>query len=297
MNRAGPDAAGGGRDGASARPEADDPPPFELVNPDGAAPVVFLCDHASNRAPRALRSLGLPPEELARHIAWDIGAAALTRRLAAHFDAPAVLAGCSRLVIDCNRRLDDAQSILSVSDGTPIPGNQELTEGEAAARAEAWFRPYHRACAAVLRGVEARGRAPPVVMMHSFTPHMNGTRRPWHAGVLWHEDGRMALPLLRALRARGGLVVGDNEPYSGASPHGYTMPAHAARHGRANVQIEVRQDLVADEPGIEHWSAILIEALTGVFADPALYERRPPPGGEAEGRDADARAGAGASAR
>ena len=296
MNRARPEAAGGGRDGAGARPDADDPPPFELVNPDGAAPVVFLCDHASNRAPRALGNLGLPPGELARHIAWDIGAAALTRRLAAHFDAPAVLAGCSRLVIDCNRRLDDAQSILAVSDGTPIPGNQDLTECEAAARAEAWFRPYHRACAAVLSGVEARGKAAaPVVMMHSFTPHLNGTRRPWHAGVLWHEDGRMALPLLRALRARGDLVVGDNEPYSGASPHGYTMPAHAARHGRANVQIEVRQDLVADEPGVGRWSAILIEALTEVFADPALYERRPPPGGEAEGRGA--RVGVGASTR
>ena len=297
MNRARPDAAGGGRDGAGARSDADDPPPFELVNPDGAAPVVFLCDHASNRAPRALRNLGLPPEELARHIAWDIGAAALTRRLAAHFDAPAVLAGCSRLVIDCNRRLDDAQSILAVSDGTTIPGNQDLTEREAAARAEAWFRPYHRACAAVLSRVEARGKAPPVVMMHSFTPHLNGTRRPWHAGVLWHEDGRMALPLLRALRARGDLLVGDNEPYSGASPHGYTMPAHAARHGRANVQIEVRQDLVADEPGVERWSAILIEALTEVFAGPALYERHPLPGGEAEGRGARAGAGAGASAR
>ena len=245
-----------------------------MVNASGAAPVVFLCDHASNRVPRALDGLGLPPAELERHIAWDIGAAALTRRLAAHFDAPAVLAGCSRLVIDCNRPLDDEQSILSLSDDTAIPGNQDLTEDDAAARAEAWFRPYHRACAAALDAVEARGEVPPVVMMHSFTPDLNGARRPWHAGVLWHEDGRMALPLLRALRGRGDLLVGDNEPYSGASPRGYTMPAHAARHGRANAQIEVRQDLVADEPGIERWTAILIEALTEVFADPALYERR-----------------------
>ena len=255
---------------------ADDPPPVEIVNPEGAAPVVFLCDHASNRVPLALDNLGLPPAELERHIAWDIGAAALTRRLAAHFDAPAVLAGYSRLVIDCNRRLGDEQSILAVSDDTAIPGNRGLTDEDAAARAEACFRPYHRACAAVLDGVEARGEAPPVVMVHSFTPVMNGTRRPWHAGVLWHEDGRMALPLLRALHARDDLVVGDNEPYSGASPHGYTMPVHAARHGRANVQIEVRQDLVAGEAGIERWSAILIEALTEVLADPTLYARRAP---------------------
>lgn len=254
----------------------DDPPPFEVLNPEGAARFAILCDHASNRVPRALDGLGLAPADLERHIAWDIGAAAVTRRLAAHFDAPAVLAGYSRLVIDCNRRLADAQSILATSDGTTIPGNWDLTKRDAAARVEACFEPYHRACTEVLDGVQARGgEAPAVVMMHSFTPVMNGALRPWHAGVLWDgEDGRMALPLLHALRARNGLVVGDNEPYDGASPHGYTMPAHAARHGRANVQIEVRQDLVADEPGIERWSGILIDALTGVFADPSLYERR-----------------------
>ena len=227
-----------------------DPAPVEVLNPEGAARFAILCDHASNRVPRALDWLGLPPAELERHIAWDIGAAAITRRLAAHFDAPAVLAGYSRLVIDCNRRLADAQSILSRSDGTAIPGNRNLTERDAAARVEACFEPYHRACAGVLDHVEARGEVPPVVMMHSFTPALNGTRRPWHAGVLWDgDDGRMAHPLLRALRAQNGLHVGDNEPYSGMSRHGYTMPTHAARHGRANVQIEVRQDLIADEHG------------------------------------------------
>ena len=274
-------SAGGGAPSSPGRPPPrsllgpDDPRPVEIVNPKGAAPVVFLCDHASNRVPRALENLGLAPAELERHIALDIGAAAITRRLALHFGGPAVLAGYSRLVVDCNRNLGDEQSILAVSDGTTIPGNRALTERDTAARVEACFRPYHRACAAVLDGVEARGKVPPVVMMHSFTPVMDGALRPWHAGVLWDgDDGRMALPLLDALRARNGLHVGDNEPYSGTSPHGYTMPTHAARHGRANVQIEVRQDLVADEPGIERWSAILIEALTEVFSDPSLYARR-----------------------
>ena len=254
----------------------DEPPAFEVLNPEGTARFAILCDHASNRVPRALDNLGLPPAELERHIAWDIGAAAITRRLAAHFDAPAVLAGYSRLVIDCNRRLEDAQSILARSDGTAIPGNRNLTGEDAAARVEGCFEPYHRACTAVLDGMEARGGAvPPVVMMHSFTPVMNGALRPWHAGVLWDgDDGRMALPLLHALRARDGLRVGDNKPYTGTSPHGYTMPTHAARHGRANVQIEVRQDLVADEAGIEHWSGILIKVLTGVLTDPFLYTRR-----------------------
>ena len=252
-----------------------DPPPFEIVNPEGAARVVFLCDHASNRVPRALDGLGLPPAELERHIAWDIGAGEITRRLAERFDAPAVLAGYSRLVIDCNRVLEDEQSILAASDGTAVPGNRGLTRRDAAVRAEACFRPYHRACADVLDRVEARGEVPPVVMMHSFTPVMDGALRPWHAGVLWDgEDGRMALPLLHALRARADLRIGDNEPYSGASPHGYTMPAHAARQGRANVQIEVRQDLVADEAGIERWSDLLADALGKVFAEPSLYVLR-----------------------
>ena len=268
---AGSDGPGAG----SALLGPGDPAPFEVLNPEGTARFAILCDHASNRVPRALDHLGLSAAELERHIAWDIGAAAIARRLAAHFDAPAVLAGYSRLVIDCNRRLEDAQSILSRSDGTTIPGNRNLTERDAAARVDACFEPYHRACADILDRVEARGEVPPVVMMHSFTPDLNGTRRPWHAGVLWDgEDGRMALPLLLALRARNGLLIGDNEPYSGTSPHGYTMPTHAARHGRANVQVEVRQDLVADEAGIERWSGILIEALTGVFADPSLYARR-----------------------
>ena len=260
-----------------------DPAPFEVLNPEGTARFAILCDHASNRVPRALANLGLPPTELERHVAWDIGAAAITRRLAARFDAPAVLAGYSRLVIDCNRRLDDAQSILAASDGTAVPGNRGLTTEAAADRAEACFHPYHRACAAVLDAVEARGApscatsAPsaPVVMIHTFTPTMDGTLRPWHTGILWDgEDGRIALPLLHALRTRDGLQVGDNEPYSGASPHGYTMPTHAARHGRANVQIEVRQDLVADDAGIERWSTILFEALAGVLADPSLYAHR-----------------------
>ncbi len=251
----------------------DDPPAYEILNPRGANPVVFLCDHASNNVPLALENLGLPQEELNRHIGWDIGAGEITRPLSAHFDAPAVLAGYSRLVIDCNRQLDDAQSIVTISDGTPVPANQEISDQDAADRADACFWPYHEACAAVIEGVEARGTVPPVIMMHSFTPVMGRGERPWHVGILWDHDGRMALPLIEHLGHRGDLCVGNNEPYSASSPHGYTMPVHATRHGRANVQIEIRQDLIGDEAGIARWTDIMIDCFSAVLADESLYRR------------------------
>jgi len=253
----------------------DDPPAYEVLNPRGEASVVFLCDHASNRVPAAFDGLGLGPEQLSGHIAWDIGAGGLTRRLAARFDAPAVLAGYSRLVIDCNRLLEDSEAILAMSDGTPIPGNAGLSAQDAADRAEACYWPYHEAAAAVIEGIEARGRVPAVVMVHSFTPVMGHAPRPWHVGILWERDGRIALPLLKRLRERGDLCVGDNEPYTASSPHGYTMPLHAARAGRPNVQLEVRQDLVADDAGIARWNEILADALTPVLGNPELYKRGP----------------------
>lgn len=255
-----------------------DPPPFEILNPDGAACVAFLCDHASNRVPDALDDLGLLPQDLERHIAWDIGAGPLTRALAAHYNAPAVLAGYSRLVIDCNRRLDDEESVLEESDDTPVPGNQGLTQTEIDARVEACFRPYHDACTNLLADMEARhGRAVPVIMVHSFTPALGGTARPWHVGILWDEDERIAAPLLEHLQShhQSHLLVGDNEPYDGRSLHGYTMPFHAARHGRPNVQLEVRQDLIADPLGIARWDAILTDALDGIVQLPSLAEWRP----------------------
>ena len=253
----------------------DDPPPYEIVNPRGPTPVVFLCDHASNRVPEGLYNLGLTDEQLSLHIAWDIGAGELTRRLARHFDAPAVLSGYSRLVVDCNRHLTDLGAFLPESDGIAVPGNTDLSEQDKADRADACYWPYHEACAAVIEGVETRGKVPPIIMMHSFTPVMGPGTRPWEIGVLWDNtgDARMALPLLDFLRNRGDLCVGDNEPYSGASPYGFSMPNHAARAGRANIQIEIRQDQLGDEAGIARWTDIMAEAFGHVLADPKLFRR------------------------
>jgi len=244
----------------------DDAPAFEAANPHGAAPLLIACDHASNRIPARYAGLGLPPAELARHIAWDIGAAEVTRRLAFRLDAPAVLSGVSRLVIDCNRPFDDASSIPELSDGTAIPGNRGLDAAARQARAERHFLPYHREIERRLDGFAARGIVPVFVSVHSFTPAMGGRERPWHVGLLWDGDDRMARPLIAALRRQAGLVVGDNEPYSGADPRGYAIDVYGHRRGLPMAVFEVRQDLIDTRHGALEWadrlSAALAEVLT-----------------------------------
>src|ERR1700748_2499545 len=159
---------------------ASDPPAFELCHPSGAAPVLLTCDHASRRVPAALGQLGLTEVALAQHIGWDIGAAAVTRLLAPLLDAPAVLAGYSRLVIDCNRAPSDPSSIPSESDGIVIPGNAGLDAAARRERRALLFEPYHAAIDQQLAHMAIGGRAPAVISMHSFTPRMQGFARPWH---------------------------------------------------------------------------------------------------------------------
>ena len=243
-----------------------EPPPFTVENPDGASPVVLACDHASNLVPRALKGLGLVERELHRHIAWDQGAAEVTRGLAARLDATAVLAGYSRLVIDCNRSPDHETSIAEVSDGTEVPGNLGLSEAARTARRRALFDPYHAALAAALEGVRGRGRTPLLIAVHSFTPVLAGKRRPWQISVLWGYDPRIPVPLLAALRARGDLTVGDNVPYSGRNRHGHTIKAHGARIGIPHALIEIRADEIADSQAAARYVGILGEALETTLA-------------------------------
>jgi predicted N-formylglutamate amidohydrolase len=242
----------------------DDPPPFAVFNRDASAPVLFLCDHASRAVPRSLKNLGLPDEELARHIGWDIGAAAVAQRLAEAFKARLVRSGYSRLVIDCNRRLDDPSSIPPISDGTVVPGNRDLDDWQRAQRAEACFWPYHRAVDGEIAALMAMGHKPALVIIHSFTPRMNGFDRPWQLGILW-DDERLAVPLLHYLQRQKDVVVGDNEPYSGRSEQEYTIGAHAVPNDLPRVSIEIRQDLIGDEAGIKHWADVLQPALAAMF--------------------------------
>ena len=251
-----------------------DPPPFELINPAGRGRLVLFSDHAGRAIPRRLGTLGLTQSELDQHIGWDIGIGKLARRLAAALDAPAVLGTYSRLVIDCNRRLDDPTSIAQESDRIPVPGNRGLSEADRQARRQAIFAPYHRAVSDVVARKIAEGPAPAILSLHSFTPTMNDFARPWHVGVLWHRDPRFPVPLMARLLEEPDLVVGDNEPYSGRDEHGYSIPAHAEAHGLPHALIEMRQDLIGDEDGVARWADCLIRVLKDVLADERVYAPR-----------------------
>jgi predicted N-formylglutamate amidohydrolase len=251
---------------------ASDPPPVELCHEAGKAPVLLTCDHASRRVPAALKLLGLPEVALSQHIGWDIGAAAVTRLLAPMLDAPAVLAGYSRLVIDCNRRPDDPSSIPLESDGIAIPGNAALDAAARRERRALLFEPYHAAIDRQLAHIGIGGRAPAVISMHSFTPQMQGFARPWHIGVLWDGEGRIAKPLLAALRAElDPATVGDNLPYSAREPVGFTQRHHGYERGLPHVAIELRQDLIADDRGAAEWAERLARLLKPILATPGLY--------------------------
>jgi predicted N-formylglutamate amidohydrolase len=251
--------------------DAADPPAIEMINPTALAPVLFVCDHAAARVPRALNSLDLDAAELARHIAWDIGAADLTRSLAGRFGATAILTGYSRLVIDCNRAPDDPTSMPEISDGTVVPGNRNLTRPDIAARIAALFDPFHAAVRTSLARISQPGRVPALISVHSFTPVFRGEVRPWHVGILWDKDPRLAVPLLAALGREAGLCVGDNQPYSGRDRYGYTIVTHGAAAGLPHVLLEVRQDLIDTHRGVEEWAERFQRVLHPILADPKLH--------------------------
>lgn len=249
---------------------ADDPPPFTLVNADGRRPILLVCDHASRAVPRVLDRLGLDEALLSRHIGWDIGAAELTRRLAHRLDAPAVLGGYSRLVIDLNRQPGDPQSILAKSDGVVIPGNAGLSAAAQEARAEAFHWPYHHAVDQAFARLRRQGPEPLLFSVHTFTPKLGGEDRRWDLGVLWNRDPRIAVPLIATLREAAGLQVGDNEPYSGKEI-AYTLNLHAGSAGLAHCAIEVRQDHGESESGLERFADLLAVALERILAMPNVH--------------------------
>jgi predicted N-formylglutamate amidohydrolase len=232
----------------------------------GGSDFLLTADHAGRAIPRSLGRLGLLQGDLDRHIAWDIGIAGVTERLSAELDATAVLQAYSRLVIDCNRDPLVPGSIPENSEATEIPGNLGLTAAARAARRQAIFEPYHARIRALLDARQAAGRRTVFVAMHSFTPVFKGESRAMQVGVLYNRDARMAAIMLDLLRAEGDLVVGDNAPYAVSDATDYGVPVHAERRGLSHVEIEIRQDLIADGPGQEEWAARFVRLLRAADA-------------------------------
>jgi len=242
-----------------------EPLAFEVVNAHGRGSAVLVCDHASNRVPRRLGSLGLDPAQLAEHIGWDPGAAEVARRLAAHLDAPLVLSSYSRLVIDCNRQLVRADSIPQQSAGVPVPGNRGLDSKDQALRCKELFEPYHHAISKLL---DSRSHRPSLLLsIHSFTPVLDNKQRPWHIGVSHGRDRRLAALLLSALAHDAEIVVGDNQPYPIDAAVDYTLPVHGEGRGLLNVMIEIRQDGIAAVAGAAAWAERLAEAYRRIEND------------------------------
>lgn len=238
-----------------------EPRPYRIENTDGRSPVLFTCDHASWAVPESLDSLGLQASDLQRHIGWDRGAAEATVRLARRFDATAIMTRYSRLVIDCNRTPRSAGSIAETSDGTTIPGNQGLSQSEAARREDALFKPYHAAISELLQEIREGGTIPIYIAMHTFTPRMNGFKRPWHFGVLWDRDTTLAHKLIAELRRNPGIVVGDNQPYSAQGKFDFSRMHHASTGGLPYALVEIREDLLASPRRITYFSNMLGDAL------------------------------------
>jgi predicted N-formylglutamate amidohydrolase len=240
--------------------ETGEPPAVTVLNEAGRSPYVLLCEHASRYIPPHYGKLGLPDHELTRHIAWDIGAEGIARRLSAALDASLFLSGYSRLLIDCNRPIGVATSIPEISETTTIPGNIGLDGSERQRRAELYFWPFQTAVKAHLDGRLKGGRPTIVFGVHTFTPMFKGAARPWHAGVLYRKSEDFGERLLRLL-AEPGLRLAANEPYTIEDDHDYTVPVHGEARGLEAVLIEVRQDLVGEGVGEAFWAARLAKAL------------------------------------
>jgi predicted N-formylglutamate amidohydrolase len=240
----------------------DEPPACVALGAPNGRPFLLVCDHAGSHIPRRLGTLGVADSERQRHIAWDIGAAGVVRHMAARLGAFAILQSYSRLVIDCNRDPRVSTSIATISEDTPIPGNENLSQADREARIAEIYRPYHDRIAAELDRRQAAALPTLLIAIHSFTPVYRGVARPWHVGMLYNRDDSLAVAMMELLNREGGLVVGDNQPYAVSDESDYTIPVHAERRGLPYGEIEIRQDLIADEAGQAVWAERIARLLT-----------------------------------
>jgi predicted N-formylglutamate amidohydrolase len=244
-----------------------DPSPVHERNAPGSSPFLFTCDHYGRLIPHVLGDLGLPENELTRHIAWDIGIAGVAEMLSDQLQAHLIAQRYSRLVIDCNRPPQVASSIPLISEATTVRGNEGLSREAAHVRRQAIFDPYHRRIDEIIDQRSREGRPTVLVSLHSFTPVYAGIARPWHIGTLYHRDTALPPLLLKHLRNEPDLVVGDNEPYAVSEETDYTIPVHGEKRGLINTGIEIRQDLISDQAGETAWAERLARILGEIEAE------------------------------
>jgi predicted N-formylglutamate amidohydrolase len=243
----------------------DDPPPVIAERLNGASALFLTCEHAGRRIPSRLGDLGVSEAELKRHIGWDIGAAGVARGLSEQMDAALVMQTYSRLVIDCNRKPSRHDSIARISEHTEIPGNHDLRPDHAEARVREIFTPYHDTIASELDRRRDAGRATLLMAVHSFTPVFKGVARPWHIGLLYNRDDRVARVLMELVTTDPTLPVGDNEPYAISDESDYTIPVHGEQRGILSIEIEIRQDLIETEAGQRDWALRLTDWIGGAI--------------------------------
>ena len=239
----------------------DEPAPFIILNPDAVVPVLLVCDHASHRFPRSLGTMGLDYLNRHSHVVHDIGAGALVEMLANTLGVTAVLCQYSRLIVDCNRELVDHNAFLKFNDGVDIPANHNLRSDEKEKRASEIYWPYHNAIEGQIGRLKDQGINPVFISVHSFSPVINGEARKWEIGVLWDKDPVTAKIFLTRL-VEAGYLVGDNKPYSGKDPEDFTIDYHAESAGLPHVGIEISQDLIDHDDGVESVSDTLKKIIS-----------------------------------
>lgn len=244
-----------------------------LINNQARTGIILLCDHATNHVPAGYDGLGLDEPHLEDHIAYDIGAEAVTRKICELMGVAAVLGPVSRLLIDCNREADRPSLVPAVSDGVAIPANQDLTPAAVAARKKAYYDPFHDACERLVANHIEAGLVPLIVGMHSYTPTMNGEDRAWHAGFLWNKDPRLAQAMIGLLERETDLIIGDNLPYSGRDLY-HTMQRHGADHGLPQTTLEIRQDLLATDANTTEWAALIADVLDECLSREDLVQKK-----------------------
>lgn len=243
-----------------------------VINESGSSPALLVCEHASAALPEGLAG-AYPPALLKMHYACDLGAGSLVRRVSELLDAVAVVANYSRIVIDCNRRLADPTLVLTHADGEPVMANIGLAPAALQQRIDEIYAPLHATISATLVRLEQRTPLPIYIAIHSFTPALHGDSRPWHIGVMWDRDDRVAQPLIDNLSQDSSILVGKNQPYSGREVQDFSVDFHAERSGLPNVAIEVRQDELATPQGIEQWAQRLAKALSPIISGSNMKSR------------------------